>query len=610
MKTIYPAVKKRIDQPGIFAVPASLSILLPYSLAGLRMTLQTMFSFETTLSNQADLLFLANAQIEPEGYCLSVTTERIEISYKDYAGAFYGLITLKQLSDKTKTSYPCVEIEDWPDLKFRGVMMDISRDKVPTLSTVKLVLDKMASVKLNHFELYVEGFSFEYPSFPEVSDGETPLTIKEFSEIERYAALLAIDFSGNMNGFGHMTKWLERKEYRSLAECPHGFTQWGFHFPPSTLNPLDPRSVELVHKMLDDMLPHSHSPYFNINCDEPFELSRGKSKSICEKNGLGSVYVDYVSKLVKHVNASHKTALVWGDVLLHHPEVLKDLPVGMVFLDWGYDADYPYDQHMKMLSDLNVKFIGCPGTSSWNSFASRKFDMVATVQNAAQAAKKYLGLGIMVTDWGDFGHLQYLPFSFPGLIYTGLASWGDAQTAVHDIETVLSTWVKNTGLARAIWELAGYSGLENKYQYNGTLAFCSLMFVDPSSKHPLFVKRAILKKALRQYLMTKESYDCIALLMENVLKDLDNLSLPNPEDHLLMDEILQTIRFIRIAIQTNLFINQDASINRKMTKAQLLSLLEIAIPEHGRLWHARNKTGGFDRSCTRLLVLKSLIETL
>ena len=53
-----------------------------------------------------------------------------------------------------------MEIDDYPDLKLRGVMLDISRSKVPTLSTLKKLVDKFATLKLNHLELYVEGFSF------------------------------------------------------------------------------------------------------------------------------------------------------------------------------------------------------------------------------------------------------------------------------------------------------------------------------------------------------------------------------------------------------------------------------------------------------------------
>ena len=33
-----------------------------------------------------------------------------------------------------------------------------------------------------------------------------------------------------------------------------------------------------------------------------------------------------------------------------------------------------------------------------------------------------------MTDWGDMGHLQYLPVSYPGLVYAASGMWGTPAT--------------------------------------------------------------------------------------------------------------------------------------------------------------------------------------
>lgn len=43
-------------------------------------------------------------------------------------------------------------------LEIRGVMLDISRDKVPTLKTLFEIVDLLSLLKINHLQLYVEGF--------------------------------------------------------------------------------------------------------------------------------------------------------------------------------------------------------------------------------------------------------------------------------------------------------------------------------------------------------------------------------------------------------------------------------------------------------------------
>ena len=65
----------------------------------------------------------------------------------------------------TKDVLKNFEIFDEPAIKTRGLMLDISRNKVPKVETIKYLIDMMAKLKMNHLELYVEGFSFEYKSF-------------------------------------------------------------------------------------------------------------------------------------------------------------------------------------------------------------------------------------------------------------------------------------------------------------------------------------------------------------------------------------------------------------------------------------------------------------
>ena len=134
----------------------------------------------------------------------------------------------------------------------------------------------------------------------------------------------------------------------------------GTHRAPSTLNPLDERSVELVKKMYQDMLPISNSKYFNMNFDEPFELGKGKSAEYCKQHGLGNCYVDFVLKAYQEIKKYNKQPLIWGDVLLKHPEVLHRLPEDMIFIDWGYDGNYPFSKNLQVIANHNIKFMTAP----------------------------------------------------------------------------------------------------------------------------------------------------------------------------------------------------------------------------------------------------------
>src|SRR5688500_10289208 len=74
----------------------------------------------------------------PQGYRLTLGPAGVQIVASDEAGAFYARQTLAQLRSEFgdedvgggDDALPQGEIEDWPDFAVRGVMLDISRDKV------------------------------------------------------------------------------------------------------------------------------------------------------------------------------------------------------------------------------------------------------------------------------------------------------------------------------------------------------------------------------------------------------------------------------------------------------------------------------------------------
>lgn len=58
-------------------------------------------------------------------------------------------------------------IEDWPDLPRRGLMLDISRGKVPQMERLYRLVDLLADLKLNELQLYTE-HTFAYRNHREV----------------------------------------------------------------------------------------------------------------------------------------------------------------------------------------------------------------------------------------------------------------------------------------------------------------------------------------------------------------------------------------------------------------------------------------------------------
>ena len=369
----------------------------------------------------------------PEGYELLVEGDRITITGHDAASVFYGVCTLIQLLEAREgLTLPGVRIEDWPDFPVRGLLLDISRDKVPTLGTAKQLIDQLASWKINQFQLYTE-HTFAYRRHPAVWAKASPFTGEEILELDTYCRERFVELVPNQNSFGHMHRWFEHPQYLELAEAPDGFDfPWGHSAEPFSLNPIDPRSLELVTDLFDELLPHFTSRLFNVGCDETFDIGQGRSRAECDRLGVGRVYVDFVQQIYREVKRRDHIMQFWGDIIVHYPELIAELPKDAIALEWGYEASHPFDEHGAEFAKAGLPFYLCPGTSSWNSLGGRTANALGNLRSAAENGLKHGASGYLNTEWGDNGHWQTLPTNYLGYAMGAAYSW--AWEANRDVD--------------------------------------------------------------------------------------------------------------------------------------------------------------------------------
>jgi len=356
-----------------------------------------------------------------EGYTLSITPNCIEIIASDPAGAFYGACTLVQIKRQCE-SIPCLSITDWPDFSARGVMLDISRDKVPTMETLYHIIDLLSEWKINQFQLYTE-HTFQYFAHPIVWEHASSMTGEQILDLQAYCKSRFVELVPNQNSFGHMERWLKHPEYNSMAEAPNGCnTIWGWR-PAFSLCPIDKRSIPFVRGLYDELLPHFSSRMFNVGCDETIDLGCGRSKRACKERGKGRVYLDFLLEIQRMVEKHGRTMQFWGDIILEHPELVTELPSDVIALEWGYEADHPFAQHGTVFQESEVPFYVCPGTSSWNTISGRTDNAVKNIASAAKNGLEFGAIGLLNTDWGDNGHWQPLSISYLGYMAGAMAAW-------------------------------------------------------------------------------------------------------------------------------------------------------------------------------------------
>jgi hypothetical protein len=382
----------------------------------------------------------------PEGYAITIDRKGVRIEFREATGLGVAMATMRQLLRQYGRRLPCLKIRDWPDFARRGVMLDISRGRVPKFETLLELVGHLADFKINEFQLYTE-HTFAYRHYPSVWQSWGALTGEEIRKLDARCQQLGIDLVPNQNSFGHLEHFLEQQQFKKLAEVSRPYADRKFVRRPSTLAPNHPGTLLFLRGLYDELLPNFSSQYFNVGCDETWDLGRGQSKKLCETKGQSRVYLDFLKQIHREVSARGKRMMFWGDIILKYPKLIPELasfetppsggsdrrtesplpPEGgvpsLVALNWGYEADHPFDREAALFAKAKIPFYVCPGTSTWQTLIGRHDNALANMRAAAQAGRRHGAIGYLITDWGDGGHPQPLAVSYLPYLAGASLSW-------------------------------------------------------------------------------------------------------------------------------------------------------------------------------------------
>ncbi len=520
-------------------------------------------------------------------YQLRIRPDGIRIRASGAAGLRYGALTLGQLIATGSRLIRAMEIEDWPDFAARGVMLDISRDKAPTLLTLRRLVDLLAGWKINQLQLYTE-HTFAYAEHEPVWRGASPMTGEQIERLDRYCLERGVELVPNQNSFGHMERWLRHQPYADLAEMRGPWrTPWGdVRTASTTLCPVDSRSIRLVAGLYEQLLPRFSSGLFNVGCDETFELGQGRSRQACRRRGVGRVYLEFLRKIHQAVRRHGRRMMFWADIVQQHPTLIAELPRDVVPLVWGYEADHPFDETCGRLTEQGLDFYVCPGTSSWCSIGGRTQNCLTNLRNAAASGRRHGACGYLITDWGDYGHRQYQPVSYAGFLYGAAVAWCGRTNASIDAARELSRHAFHdpSGDAGRLWCEAG-----TIHESAG---------VPMTNRTVLF---AIMQASLRDAAVIADLTARRLDRMERHIKRLEDQArsarFGGLDGDLVHEELTATLAVLRHACwraRVILDLREGRSVGRSCRR--LAKDMEAIIERHRSLWLSRNRRGGLASS--------------
>lgn len=305
-----------------------------------------------------------------------------------------------------------------PAFKTCGVMLDMSRGGVMTVSAIKRYLDVMACLGLNMFMLYTEDI-YEMEKYPYFGYMRGRYTAQELREVDDYADALGIEVIPCIQTLGHLgqyLKWNASAEVRNTG---------------GTLLCGEPATYEFIEEMVKTMRSVFRSGRIHIGLDEATDANQGRYAAAHGIVSNFDVTVEHLKKIYEICSRYHFKPMMWDDMFIraksktgnyYDPDIVvteedaeQICDVDMVYWDYDRISEESTEKFIKSHKQLgkNVILAGCSWThgghlpESQYSYATLTKQLPACIVCGVDE--------VMTTVWGDNGCEVNYFYTLPSL---------------------------------------------------------------------------------------------------------------------------------------------------------------------------------------------------
>lgn len=289
-------------------------------------------------------------EMPAEGYRIDLKQDGIDVFAADGRGAYYAVVTLRQLKRFSDGAVDCGVIEDSPRCSYRGYMLDVGRYFFPVEDVCKLI-DLISLYKINVLHLHLtedQGWRVEIKRYPKLTEigskrrrthihlkpHEGFYTQEDLRFLVSYAKARAVEIMPEFDMPGHCTAAVAA--YPDLACFPRSVgvaETFGVKFDVLCL--AQDATFEFVRNVLDEMIEIFPYPMVHIGGDEVpthrWELCPA-CRDLYAKSGVGN-WLEYQARFMNRVSeylrSKGKTAVMWNP-----PHSVKGLDPAIVWQFW------------------------------------------------------------------------------------------------------------------------------------------------------------------------------------------------------------------------------------------------------------------------------------
>ena len=350
----------------------------------------------------------------------------ISISYPDIRGFARALSHIREVYESKRT------IQEKPNFEDLGFMLDASRNAVPTVESVKLLLNTIASMGFNVLLLYLEDtYAIEgYPYFGYQRGSYSP---EELREMDDYAFALGIELIPCIQTLAHLETTLRWPYGRAMKDTD------------DILLVGDEKTYDFIAAMLKALSKNVRSRRIHLGMDEAFCLGRGTYLDKNEFEPRYRIFQKHLARVMDLCRAENYKPMIWSDMYFRFAsarhdyydtttpltdEIKNSIPddLSLVYWDYYHDGDQFYQDMLKRHMEINTSepwFAG--GIWTWNGIKVNHGKMFKTTEAALKACVESGTKHVLATAWGDNGAETSIFEALLGLQYFAEMSWNETS---------------------------------------------------------------------------------------------------------------------------------------------------------------------------------------
>ncbi len=359
--------------------------------------------------NSSDLI---PTEFEEEAYTLEINKTKIITEAKSLKGLYYAALTLNQIKNSSADDkLHAIKIIDYPNLKFRGISDDISRGQVSTLDNFKRIIKFLARYKMNTYMPYIEDM-IEFKSYPSIGKDRGALTNSEIQEIVKFADDHFIEVIPIFQTLGHYENILSQEEFIHLADFPGA----------ASLDVTNEETYRFLETLLTEVFELFPSKYFHMGADESYDVGFGNSKKLVEQTNLSTVHANHYKRVYDICKKYDKEVMMYGDIILSHPDILEKIPNDITIVDWHYFPRFKYPS-TSIFDDAGFKYIVSPTVWNFNAAFPENFLAIPNIETFTHEGITDSSIGMINSCWGDYGSETFRELNLYGYAWSAQCAW-------------------------------------------------------------------------------------------------------------------------------------------------------------------------------------------